>query len=137
MEKTTDIASSDMNTQRRFANLLFSGSWYGLFLLLVTFGIYLSGSLKPYMPLEKLPSTWTSPASEFMQQHGIPAGWGWLNMVKHGDFLTFPAILVLLSLATISSLTLIPAFVRRKEWLHLIALLLLIALMCLAASGAA
>lgn len=135
MAKNTLIEKQRTKAQIRFANLLFSGSWYCFFLLLVTFGIYVSGSMEPYVPLKRMPFYWSMSAAELVQHGIMPRQWDWLNLLKYGDFLTFPAVLVLPSLATVCSIVLIPESLRRQDWTRSIILLLIIGLICFAASG--
>ncbi len=81
--------------QARYARLLAAGTTAGLALLVVLFGLYMSGLVAPQVPHEALPALWTLPADRFLAETGIPAGWGWIALAGRGDVLTLAGIAIL------------------------------------------
>ncbi|TVM19424.1 DUF1634 domain-containing protein [Oceanidesulfovibrio indonesiensis] len=47
--------------QIKYANLLFWGSWLGIFLMIITYLIYITGVLQPAVSMQDVTSNWTQP----------------------------------------------------------------------------
>ncbi|MFW5733708.1 MAG: DUF1634 domain-containing protein [Oceanidesulfovibrio sp.] len=47
--------------QVKYANLLFWGSWLGIFLMIITYLIYILGVLPPAVPMKDVTTYWTKP----------------------------------------------------------------------------
>ena len=47
-------------------------------------------------------------APEFLEKANMPAGWGWINLLNHGDILNFIGIAFLAGLTIICYLAIIP-----------------------------
>jgi hypothetical protein len=121
--------------QVRYANILFWGSWGGIFILVVTFIIYVSGLLKPFIPMESITKLWSLGVSDYLHQSNVPTGWGWAPYCRYGDFLNFIGIATLSGLTIIGFLSLIPAYVRKKDIPYLVIAAIEICVLVLAASG--
>ena len=121
--------------QLAYAQVLDLGMKLGLLLLLVTFVLYVSGLVRPHVPVEELPRYWSMPVKEYLAATGIRAGWGWIHMLGKGDFLNFLGIAFLSSVAMVCYLAISPIFFRKKDriygWLSLVE----VAVLVLAASG--
>jgi hypothetical protein len=72
-----------------YANLMVLGVWIGIFVLLVTYTIYLVGILPSHVPVEEIPRYWDRGVSEYMAATDSPAGWGWIHLLGRGDFLNY------------------------------------------------
>ncbi len=121
--------------QLGYANTLFYGCWLGLAIMIVTYGLYVSGILSPHVPLKDMPLYWSQPVGHYLKAANVPTGWGWVNLLGKGDFLNFIGVVLLAGLSIICYLQLIPSFVRGKKTIMCgIACLEVLALL-LAASG--
>lgn len=121
--------------QIHYADLLFSGSWYTLFIMLITYLMYIGDLVSAYVPLPALPSYWHLPAREYLTQARVPDGWNWLQLAGHGDFLTLSAIALLLSLSLLCPLILLLSSWRRGDRMLVVVLVLELSLLGLAAAG--
>lgn len=121
--------------QIRYANLLFYGAWNGIFIMLVTYLIYIFGILKPYVPIHDVQKYWHMPVHEYIEQAHIPLGWGWVRLLNHGDVLNFVGIVLLGVMTIVCVTTLIPAYIKKKDWSFLVIVICEILVLCLAASG--
>jgi hypothetical protein len=121
--------------QNVYANLLFYGSWAGIFLMIVTYVVYVAGILAPYVPLEEISVYWSMPVGHYIQEGDVPVGWGWLSLLGKGDFLNFLGIVLLAGLTVACFLTLIPAYIKRKDWTFAAIAAAEVLVLCLAASG--
>ena len=121
--------------QNRYANLLFYGCWAGIFLMFLTYIVYVTGLLEPYVPLEKITTYWSGPVGHYVHDAHVPTGWGWVVLLGKGDFLNFVGIVLLAGLTAVCFLTLIPAYVKQKEWTFAIISIIEVLILCLAASG--
>ena len=81
--------------QARYARLLGIGTYAGLALLVLLFGIYMFGIVDPHVPHERLTQLWLLPADQFLEQSGIGGGWGWLALLQRADIVTLVGIVAL------------------------------------------
>jgi len=75
-----------------YAKILEKGMYIGLLALLITFALYAFGIMKPYIPVDKLPTYWTMNVHDYLHHAEIKAGWAWLGMLRYGDFINFVGI---------------------------------------------
>ena len=118
-----------------YANLLLIGVWFGLFLLLVTYTLYLSGVLPPHLPISEVPNKWSIGVDQYLHETHSPHGWGWTSLLNKGDFLNYVGF-AFLALTTIGCyLALMRVYIRTKDWLFSTICALEIAVLLVAASG--
>ena len=130
------IDDGALDAQRRYARWLLVTTRLGAALLVATFVAYAAGWVAPYVPIERLPSLWTLPASEFLQQAHIRPGWhGWAALIRHGDMLVLGAIAILITSSILCLAAAMPLFWRRGERAMVVLCALQIAVLALAASG--
>ena len=121
--------------QKMYAAILEKGMYVGLLTLLVTFLIYTTGILDPYIPLNRLADYWHMSASQYLHTADIPDGWGWAKMVGYGDFLNFIGIAILAGVTIISYMAIIPTLFRNKDTVYAIIACLEVLVLVAAASG--
>ena len=155
--------------QIRYANILSYGAWGGMFAMVITFAIYLSGALGAQVSLDQVTNNWTNPAIRVLETDGhghivkyekiesvamcaegetclsgvaayqtithSPSGWSWLNMVDKGDYLNFIPIAFLAALTIFCYLTLIPAYIKKKDTIYLGLVIAEVVVLTVAASG--
>lgn len=125
-----------LDAQRRYARLLLATTRLGVALLVATFVAYAAGWIAPYVPIERLPSLWNLPASEFLARTHIRSSWhGWAALILHGDMLVLGAIAVLITSSILCLAAAMPLFWKRGERLLVVLCALQIAVLMLAASG--
>lgn len=117
------------------AAILSRGTWISLAVLSLTFLCYIGGLTRPLIPIDDLPRYWGAPASEYLRQAGLPSGWGWVRLLRFGDFLNFVGIAMLAGLIVIAYLALLPAFVRKRDLPYALIVVAEVAVLLLAASG--
>jgi hypothetical protein len=133
-------ASAD---QLLYASILAKGMYLGLGILLVTFALYLTGTLSPGIPIEELPRLWTLSAheylvevnQEFLHRPEIVAGWGWVGVLGLGDYLNFVGIALLAAVTIVCYMGILPSLFRKKDWIYGTIAVLEILILTLAASG--
>ncbi|SMC20833.1 hypothetical protein SAMN02746041_01026 [Desulfacinum hydrothermale DSM 13146] len=133
--KATRESAQASPEQKRYADLLFYGAWAGIFLMIVTYVIYLTGLLDPHIPLNEIPHLWRLSVGEFLHEANAPHGWGWALLLGKGDYLNFLGIVLLAFMTIVGFLTLIPAYVRKKDWPFVVIVVLEVLVLALAASG--
>ncbi len=121
--------------QMLYADILFYGCWIGIFIMMVTYVLYVMRIMDPYIPLEKLPHLWRLPVGEFLHEAQAPHGWGWAGLLGKGDYLNFIGIALLGAMTIIGFLTLIPAYLRKRDWAFVVIVGLEVSALLLAASG--
>ena len=118
-----------------YANLLLIGVWVGLFLLLVTYALYVSGIVAPHVPTSQVMDSWHTGVGEYLHTTDSPYGWGWVSLLGKGDFLNYIGF-AFLALTTIACyLVLMRAYIRTKDWLFTTICALEIVVLAVAASG--
>jgi hypothetical protein len=118
-----------------YANLLLVGVWFGLFLLLVTYAIYLTGILPAHVPIAEVPNAWTDGVDQYLHATQSPHGWGWVSLLNRGDFLNYAGFAFLGLTTIVCYLVLMRAYIRTRDWLFLSICILEVAVLAVAASG--
>jgi hypothetical protein len=101
--------------QTAYADLLFYGCWIGLAVMLVTYFLYVFGVVAPHVPLEQMPQVWSQPSAMYIEKADVPLGWGWVRLLRSGDFLNFVGIVLLAGLSVVCYLRSIPALFRQGD----------------------
>jgi len=130
--------SQEIETPREqilYANILFYGCWLGIFVMIVTYFLYVFGLLEPHVPLQRISQCWAEPVGKYVEGSGIPLGWGWVALLGKGDFLNFVGIVFLAGLTVLCFLTLVPAYVAQKRWIFAAIATIEVLVLILAASG--
>ena len=121
--------------QLLYASILEKGMLLGMLLLLVTYVVYVSGILDPYIPLTDVHKYWSMNVHDYLQQAKIEPGWAWLKMVRYGDFLSFVAIALLAGVTIFCFLAIIPLLLKQNDKLYAFLSVLEVIILCIAASG--
>ncbi|MHB8917895.1 MAG: DUF1634 domain-containing protein [Desulfocucumaceae bacterium] len=121
--------------QIKYANLLLYGSWAGIVTLAITFILYLSGIVPSYVDPSQMQLYWGMKSSAYLEAVKAPHGWGWLGMIKYGDFMTLLGIAWLGGLTVLGYLILLPAYLRKKDNIYSAIVITEIVVLVLAASG--
>lgn len=121
--------------QLTYARVLDLGMKVGLLALIITFIIYLTGILPPYISVNDLPKYWGMSVHKYLEVTHIPHGWGWLSMISKGDFLNFIGIAFLSGITLICYIAIIPILFRKKDTIYGILAILEVLVLVLAASG--
>ena len=121
--------------QITYANLLFYGSWGAIAILIVTFVVYVSGGFESYIPITEVSKYWSMPVSQYVHEANIPIGWGWATLLGKGDFLNFIGIVLLAGMTIICFIVILPHYVREKDIIFVVLIVLEVLVLCLGASG--
>ena len=121
--------------QITYANLLFYGSWSGIVILVVSYFLYVLGIMDPHIPVTEIPNYWHMPCADFAHKFNTPMGWGWTSLLHRGDFLNFIGIAWLAGLTILCFLTLIPAYLKKKDFIYTGLVIAEVLILTLAASG--
>ncbi|MHB8844224.1 MAG: hypothetical protein ACYC7L_05685 [Nitrospirota bacterium] len=121
--------------QIAYANILNIGMWSGLFLLIVTFFVYISGVIPSYVKIDDLPKYWTMRVHDFNVALNAPTGWGWAALVGKGDYLNFIGIAILSGLTILCYLVILPILARKKDRAYVVIAIAEVLVLSLAASG--
>lgn len=121
--------------QIAYAKVLNIGMWSGLFLLVVTFFVYISGVLPTFVPIEDLSKYWGMRAHDYNVALNAPTGWGWAAMVGKGDYLNFIGIVILSGLTILCYLVILPILMRKKDKAYVVIAIAEVLVLALAASG--
>ena len=133
--ETSQTSLEPTAEQIRYSNFLEKGMYLGLALLLLTFAVYVTGIVNPYLPMEDLPVHWTKNVHDYLEDAHIEPGWAWLSMVGYSDFLNFTGIALLAGITAVCYAVIIPILLKKKDVLFTILVLLEIAVLVVAASG--
>jgi hypothetical protein len=118
-----------------YAHILAKGMYIGLAVLFVTYSLYVFGIVAPFVPLDEVSGYWSMSVGEYLRESGAPRGWGWLPMLKYGDFLNFVGIAILAGLTIVCYAAIIPVLLRRGDRVYAILALLEVLVLGVAASG--
>ena len=118
-----------------YAKVLEVGMYIGLLALFVTFVLYIFGIMEPHVPVEHLDKHWHLPVSEYLHNLNIPHGWGWIDLLGHGDFINFIGIVILAGTTIICYISIIPTLLRNNDKVYAGLALAEVLILGLAASG--
>jgi hypothetical protein len=118
-----------------YANLLIIGVWAGIFILVTTYTIYVTGILPSHVDISLIPSYWGKGVGEFLELTHSPHGWGWVPLLSKGDFLNYLGFALLALMTIFCYLVLVRGYVRQKNWIFTVIALLEIIVLSVAASG--
>jgi hypothetical protein len=121
--------------QITYANLLFYGSWAAIAILVITFGIYVSGVFESYIPINEVSKYWSMPVSQYVHEASIPTGWGWTSLLDTGDFLNFIGIALLAGMTIICFIVILPYYIKQKDVAFIVLIILEVLVLSLGASG--
>ena len=121
--------------QIRYADVLEKGMRLGLLCLLVTFPLYVFGTVSPYTPPERIPECWTLNVHEYRAQTGTETGWSWVSRLGHGDYLNYVGVTILASVTIFCYLAVLPLMLRRNDTIYAVLASLEVVVLILAASG--
>lgn len=102
--------------QQMYAKILFYGSRIAMALMVITFFLYLTGTVEPYVANEAITEHWDKPVDEYAKAVDVPRDWGWAGLLDHGDFVNFLGIALLGVLTVVGYGVLIPAYIRKRDW---------------------
>lgn len=126
---------TSVSEQIVYANILDKGMKIGIILLFITFIIYLTGILSPYIPVQELPQYWGLSVHDYLEATGIQVGWSWLNFLNKGDFINFIGIAFLSGVTIVCYLRILPILFRKKDTAFAVIAILEVLVLVLAASG--
>ena len=135
MPQEPDVSVEPTPEQLFYARVLAIGMYVGLVCLLVTFVIYISGVMQPYIPVDELPRYWQGNVHDYLRDAKIEPGWGWVAMVGYGDFLNFIGIALLAGVTVICYLAIVPMLLRKRDYIYALLALLEVLVLLSAASG--
>jgi hypothetical protein len=103
--------------------------------LFVTFPIYVFGLVEPHTPLERVIQCWGLDVEAYHHETGTEGGWAWVSMLHRGDFLNYIGVVVLAGATAFCYCAVLPAMLRRKDWIYVVLVVLQVVVFILAASG--
>jgi hypothetical protein len=129
--------------QLLYAKILAWGTYTGLVILVVTFTLYILGTLTPSLPIQELPNYWTLSAHEyleavnqqFLHREHLVTGWRWVAVLNRGDYLNFVGIAFLALVTIVCYASIVPTLLRKRDWIYSGIALMEILILVLAASG--
>jgi hypothetical protein len=113
--------------QLLYARVLEIGMYIGLLVLFITFALYVTGAVTPFVPLDEVSNYWHLGVNEYLEavnddhlhlEHP-PTGWAWVTMVGKGDFLNFVGISILGGVTIICYLAITPLLWRKRDFAYL------------------
>ena len=135
MEITLDESLEPTPEQVRYAKVLGKGMLIGLACLFITFAFYIFGVTEPHVPPEEVSNHWTKDVHTYLADTEIEAGWNWVLMVRHSDFINFIGIVMLAGTTIICYISIIPMLFKKKDYIYAVLALLEVFILVIAASG--
>jgi hypothetical protein len=102
---------------------------------LLTFAIYASGALPPYVPFDRLPDLWHLPLAQYLEATGAATGWDWLRLLRYGDYLNYVGLALFALIVLLCHAALIVPLLKRGERLLAALAAAQVAVLAFAASG--
>ena len=135
MGEKANVSLKATPEQLLYAKILEKGMYFGLLILLITFGLYTLGIMEPYIPLDKISQYWSMNVNDYLKQADIHAGWSWVGMLKYGDFVNFIGIAMLAGVTMICYAAIVPTLLKNNDMVYAVIAVLEVLVLALAASG--
>ncbi len=112
-----------ISTEQRLYSILMDACAKVCFVLLVLFfGLYVTGMTEPQVSIEKLGEYWKLPLDEYLEMSGQTTGWAWAKSLHYSDLMNILSLAILASITIFCYLRIIPVFIDKKDkWYILIA----------------
>jgi hypothetical protein len=107
----------------------------GLGILVVSYGIYMTGLLPPRIPVQDLSRYWGLPVHEYLAVTGLKPGWSWVQFIGTGDYINFVGVAFLAAATIWCYAAILPIFLRKKDYVYAAIAALEILVLVAAASG--
>jgi hypothetical protein len=130
-----ELSDVDRRAQAAYARWLEAATLIGFALSALAFLVYATGVLPAFVAPADLPRLWQLPVKGYLEATGAPAGWGWLALAGHGDYLCVAALALFAAVSAACYARLLPLFVRSGAWLDASLAAAQLAVLALAASG--
>ena len=121
--------------QLLYASVLRKGMFCGLVILFITFGIYVFGIVKPYIPLSEISGYWSMNVHDYLDHTKIKDGWSWVGMLRYSEFINFIGIAILAGVTIICYAAIVPALLKNEDKVYAALSVLEVIILALAASG--
>ena len=119
--------------EHRYRAVLGVGVRVILAVLAAALALYLSGAVRPHVPLDELPGYWTLPSADFVERTGMPTGWSWIGRLNEGDVLTMIPAALLATMSAVCLAAILPIAVRQGDYVFVAVIVLQLALFAVAA----
>lgn len=107
----------------------------GFIFFLAVYALYVFGMVSPYIPLEKVAAFWHLDAETFLKNTGNSPGWAWLRNVSYSDNMCLLAVVFLGMIVTVCYLSILPLFIKQKDHIYVVIVIMQIMIIIFAASG--
>ncbi len=134
-EQQPHLSTKASPEQVKYANILFYGAWLGIFMMMITYLVYITGILDVHVPLQKVITNWHTGIHDYLPATNSPTGWDWAGLLGKGDFLNFIPIAWLALLTILCYFTLMPGYLKRKDYTYLFIAITEVVVLAVAASG--
>jgi len=135
MDEQEKLARRASKEQIIYANILVVGVWTSIAIMGITYFLYLSNIMPPYVDLHTITTLWDKGVKEYLELTHSPNGWGWVFLLNKGDFLNYIGFVLLAVMTIICYLVLVKGYLEKKDWLYTGIAVLEIVVLSLAASG--
>ncbi|MDE1981609.1 MAG: DUF1634 domain-containing protein [Betaproteobacteria bacterium] len=122
--------------EKRYADVLHWGSLAGFVMLVAAFLLYVTGALDAQAPLDQLPQLWKLSTADYLAATHGAAGWHWIASLDKGDSLSLLGIALLSACPIVSIASVIPLYLREKNYVYAVLCLMTAVVLLYAASGA-
>jgi hypothetical protein len=104
--------------------------------LLITFLIYVSRAMVPYIPMEDLADLWHLPLDEFLARTGAPSRpWQWTSFLGYGDIINYVPVVFIGSISFVCLARVLPVFIKKRDGAYIAIVIIQLFVIALAASG--
>jgi len=118
-----------------YARWLDWGTRIALLLLVATFVAYVLELTTPHVPFDQLTRIWSLPVEQYRAAASAPAGWGWLALASHSDYMNYVGIVFLALTTIVCYLRALPLFLARGDRAYALVAAVEIAVLATAAAG--
>ncbi len=127
------MAIADAEENLRYGRIMGNGMRVIFWLMIIVFAVYIGGLVPGRISFKNLPQYWGLPASQYVEQTGMPTGWSWADQLHYSDVMTYIPAVLLAGLSMVCVAAIMPIYARRGERAMVVILLLQLLVMLSAA----
>ena len=118
-----------------FARVELWGVRLGIFAMIVTFALYLTGLVRPMIAPSRLTGLIGNGVTAYVRDNQVPTGWDWLSHLGRGDMLSLASLVFMVGVIVTAYLALIPVLIRQRNHIYLGLVIAQLGVFLLAAIG--
>lgn len=102
-----------------FARVELWGVRVGIIGMIVTFALYLTGLVQPFIAPSRLTGLIGGGVTAYVRDNQVPTGWDWLSLIERSDMLSLASLVFMVGVIAAAYVALVPVLIRQGNRIYL------------------